>query len=219
MKRFSWRPMKANGWMAFLSRLIAPAKAYEESSAFRPALQVLPLALEVLWDPLNFYGLLQFLTHSVCPVPAYARYKLAGKLADKPGIGGKTWSRVLEKIEEHYVGAESEAAQTIRQKIRFWVEHDRYDQAVGANLDAVIERVEALTNYFRGRLADTDRAARIAFNSGFGHVGPPPTPSRRSRLRAQQQSVLVSCRHSSHKRRRMAATTRFTSLMSVQLCP
>ena len=145
-----------------------PRQGLRESSAFRPALQVLPLALEVLWDPLNFYGLLQFLTHSVCPVPAYARYKLAGKLADKPGIGGKTWSRVLEKIEEHYGGAESEAAQTIRQKIRFWVEHDRYDQAVGANLDAVIERVEALTNYFRGRLADTDRAARIAFNSGFG---------------------------------------------------
>ena len=81
-----------------------PRQGLRESSAFRPALQVLPLALEVLWDPLNFYGLLQFLTHSVCPVPAYARYKLAGKLADKPGIGGKTWSRVLEKIEEHYGG-------------------------------------------------------------------------------------------------------------------
>lgn len=145
-----------------------PRQGLRESSAFRPALQVLPLALEILWDPLNFYGLLQFLTHSVCPVPAYARYKLAGKLADKPGIGGKTWSRVLEKIDEHYGGSESDVARAVRQKIRFWVEHDRYDQSAGADIDAVIQRVEALTDYFRGRLADTDPAARIAFNSGFG---------------------------------------------------
>ena len=140
-----------------------PRQGLRESSAFRPALQVLPLALEVLWEPLNFYGLLQFLTHSVCPVPAYARYKLAGKLADKPGIGGKTWSDVLERIDEHFGGAESDAAQAIRQKIRFWIEHDRFDPAEGADIDAVIQRVEALTDYFRGRLADTDRAARIAF--------------------------------------------------------
>ncbi len=145
-----------------------PRQGLRAASGFRPALQVLPLALEILWEPLNFYGLLQFLTHSVCPVPGYARYKLAGKLADKPGIGGSSWNMTLEKIDEHYGGSDTEAAQAIRKKIKFWIEHIRYDQALGAEIDAVIGRVEALTDYFRGRLADTDRSARIAFNSGFG---------------------------------------------------
>ncbi len=145
-----------------------PRQGLRESSAFRPALQVLPLALETLWEPLNFYGLLQFLTHSICPVPGYARYKLAGKLAERPGIGGVSWELLLDKIDAHYGGSGSEAALATRKKIAFWVEHARYDETAGADIDAVINRVEALSDYFRGRLADTDRMARIAFNSGFG---------------------------------------------------
>ncbi len=57
----------------------------KEVSAFRPTLQVLPLTLEILWEPLNFYGLIQFLTHPVSPIPGFARRKLAAKVADKPG--------------------------------------------------------------------------------------------------------------------------------------
>jgi hypothetical protein len=144
-----------------------PRQGLRESSAFRPALQVLPLALEILWEPLNFYGLLQFLTHSICPVPAYARYKLAGKLAERPGIGGASWELMLDEIDEHYGDVGTEAALAARKKIAFWVEHRRYDEAKGADIDSVIDRVEALSDYFRGRLADTDRTARIAFNSGF----------------------------------------------------
>ena len=40
-----------------------PRLGLREASAFRPALQVLPLALELVWQPLNFYALLQFLSH------------------------------------------------------------------------------------------------------------------------------------------------------------
>lgn len=134
-----------------------------EASAFRPALQVLPLALEIIWEPLNFYGLLQFLTHPVCPVSGYARRKLAGKLADKPGIGGESWERVLDEIDEHY----GDRAKDVRKNIQLWVEHPRYAQDSGAPVDKVLARVAYLTDYFRARLADTDRAARIAFNAGF----------------------------------------------------
>lgn len=65
-----------------------PRQGFREASAFRPTLQVLPLALELVWEPLNFYALLQFLSHSVSPVPGFARFKLAGIVADRPGIGG-----------------------------------------------------------------------------------------------------------------------------------
>jgi hypothetical protein len=145
-----------------------PRHGLRESSAFRPSLQVLPLVLEILWEPLNFYGLLQFLTHAVCPVPAYARRKLAGKLADKPGLGGTYWEQVLADIDAHYGGPESEIAQEVRRKIHFWVEHPRHDQAKGVELIVVIERVEALTEYFRKRLVDSDRARRMAFKAGLG---------------------------------------------------
>lgn len=139
-------------------------QGFRDASPFRPTLQVLPLALEIIWEPLNFYGLLQFLTHPVCPVPAYARRKLAGKLADKPGIGGESWESVLKEIDEHY----AERAGDMRKTIKLWVEHFRYEQESGAPIDEVLARVKRLTEYFRARLADTDRAARVAFNAGFG---------------------------------------------------
>ena len=135
-----------------------------EASAFRPALQVLPLALELLWDPLNFYGLLQFLTHPVCPVPGHARRRLAGKVADKPGIGGKAWEATLKDIDLHYG---EQAAPAIRKKIQDWIEHPRFPQEDGAPIAMVLERVIRLAEFFQTRLGDEDAARRLAFNAGF----------------------------------------------------
>lgn len=58
-----------------------------DASAFRPTLQVLPLALEILWEPLNFYGLLQFLTHPICSGPWLCPSKIGWEVTEKPGIG------------------------------------------------------------------------------------------------------------------------------------
>lgn len=138
-------------------------QGFRDASAFRPTLQVLPLALEILWEPLNFYGLLQFLTHPICPVPGYARRKLAGKLAEKPGIGGTSWEDALGDVDEHY----QDRADEVRATIKFWIEHPRHSQEMGAPVKVVLDRVARLTDYFRSRLADTDRTARIAFNAGF----------------------------------------------------
>ena len=141
-----------------------PRQGFKEASAFRPALQVLPLALEILWEPLNFYGLVQFLTHPVCPVPGFARRRLAAKVADAPGIGGKRWEDALDEIDRHY-GADE--APKVREKIRLWVEHSRYGQREGAPVTAALERVRLLADFFRARLGDTDPAKRISFNAGY----------------------------------------------------
>lgn len=64
------------------------AQGLGEASEFRPALALLPLALGLLWAPLDFHALLQFLTHPVCPLPGSARRILARELAERPGMGG-----------------------------------------------------------------------------------------------------------------------------------
>lgn len=142
-----------------------PRQGLKEASAFRPALQVLPLALELLWDPLNFYALVQFLTHPVCPIPGYARRRLAEKVADAPGIGGAYWQRTLADIEKHYG---EDKAPEVREQITQWIEHQRFPSEPGAPLDAVIERVEKLVEFFRLRLGETDNARRLAFHASFG---------------------------------------------------
>ncbi len=142
-----------------------PRQGLKEASAFRPALQVLPLALELLWDPLNFFALVQFLTHPVCPVPGYARRRLAEKVADAPGIGGAYWEQTLANVDKHY-GADK--APQVRQQIALWVEHERFPSDSGADLDPVIERVEKLAEFFRLRLGEADTARRLAFHAGYG---------------------------------------------------
>ena len=142
-----------------------PRQGLKEASAFRPALQVLPLALELLWDPLNFSALVQFLTHPVCPVPGYGRRRLAEKVADAPGIGGEYWQQTLSKIDEHYG---EERAPQVREQITRWIEHARFPSESGVPLVAVIERVERLSEFFRLRLGETDTAQRLAYHAGYG---------------------------------------------------
>ena len=72
------------------------------SSNLRPALQVLSLAMELLWAPANYPALLQFLTHSICPIRLFARRRLATKIASSPGLVGSKWEDALEEIAAHY---------------------------------------------------------------------------------------------------------------------
>lgn len=150
---------------AHLGAAHLPRQGLKEASAFRPALQVLPLALELLWEPLNFYALVQFLTHPVCPIPGFARRRLAEKVADAPGIGGAYWQRALADIDKHYG---EERAPQVREQIATWIEHSRYPADTGASLDVVVARVERLAGFFRQRLGEADTARRLAFHAGYG---------------------------------------------------
>lgn len=148
-----------------LSAAGRPRQGFRDASAFRPALQVLPLAMELLWDPLHFQSLVQFLTHPVCPVPGYARRRLAEKVADAPGIGGAYWQRTLAQIDEHYG---EERASKVREQIALWIEHVRFPSESGAPLEVVIERVSRLAEFFRLRLGETEVARRLSFQAGYG---------------------------------------------------
>lgn len=147
-----------------------PRQGFKESSAFRPALQVLPLVLGQLWQPLDLFGLLQFLTHPICPVPRVARARLAEMLARSPGIGhGPAWERTLAEIEAACQASGADWPQ-VRERIRLWVEHERHDPVQGVPLAVLTERLQALAQHFQGRLRDADAARQLAFNSGLSQI-------------------------------------------------
>lgn len=149
---------------AYLSAANLPRLGFKESSAFRPALQVLPLALELIWDPLNIHALVQFLTHSVCPIRRVARQLLAEKVVDAPGITGERWNKTLGKIDEK-VGEDLKAE--VREEIATWIGHPRYSLEEGAPIPAVIARVARLTAFFQKRVGDEDASRRSAYMAGL----------------------------------------------------
>ena len=139
-----------------------------DTSAFRPALQVLPLAFELIWAPLNFQALVQFLTHPVCPIPSFARKRLAEKVARAPGIGGTDWQKALDEIDVHYRKESNKRADAVRLTIALWIEPIRYDITKGAPVNDLLTRAIALADFFRSRLIDDDPSRRSAFNAAFG---------------------------------------------------
>jgi hypothetical protein len=137
-----------------------------ESSAYRPALQLLPMALALLWVPLDFSVLISFLSHPISPVRSYARRKLAGKLSSSPGIGGSEWESVLADIDEHF----GEEAAIVRQQIGVWIDHPRFEQESGVPIVYIMVRAQELANYFSVRLGDTDDARRASWNAGLSQA-------------------------------------------------
>jgi ATP-dependent helicase/nuclease subunit B len=74
-----------------------PAQGCSGESVWRPAMQLLPLAVELAFEPRDPYRLLELLTLSVGPFRGVLGARLARAVARQPGIGGKEWR--LQKEE------------------------------------------------------------------------------------------------------------------------
>lgn len=81
-------------------RLGLPRVGGTGRSRWRGALQVLPLALENAWAPLNVHRLLELLTLPQSPIPPAAAAVFAAALQESPGIGGTAWQNAWPKAVE-----------------------------------------------------------------------------------------------------------------------
>lgn len=120
---------------------------FERPSQLRPALQALPLALEMCWEPVDMNRLLDFLTHPVGPFSRRARSGLARAVAKQPGIGGEAWTAAKAKI------AAGDDVQEVADEITFWLESERWSRTNGVPVDALIARVDRMKEAMRRRLA------------------------------------------------------------------
>lgn len=151
---------------AFLAAANYPRQGLSESSAFRPALQLLPLLLELLWQPLNFNALIQFLTHPICPLSGKVRRRLAGVQSEYPGIGGPRWRETIADIETEA----GERAPKVRQAIEYWIEHPRFDPVEGVPVATVLERTQRLADFFKNCPSDASPALRMAYAAGYNQT-------------------------------------------------
>jgi ATP-dependent helicase/nuclease subunit B len=144
-----------------------PRLGFSDTSFWRPVFQVLPLSLELLWKPLDPTVLLQFLTHPMGPIPANIRRPLAEVVASEPGIGGDTWSQVVESaVGKATEGEPDEKATRMRQdlidRIEFWLASPRFDSQAGVDIGTLKERVRRVSGWLANAFAaqeDEDVAA------------------------------------------------------------
>ncbi len=138
-----------------------PCAGVPEPSALKPALQLLPLVLELMWQPLEVSSLLEFLTHSMAPIDWLAARSLAQAVARTPGMGGDAWHSALSRALK---GLDATAAQRITDAVDFWLMHEQHGRDQGLPLAQVRARVDALAQHHGktlARLTNNDDGAAL----------------------------------------------------------
>lgn len=125
-----------------------PAPAWRSRSPARPALQLLPLALQICWAPLDVTALLGFLDHRLNPLNKRVSARLAACMAETPGIGGEGWQRAIDTALDEIEADDQEA---IRKDIDFWLYGERFHANPGIALTTLKARTTRLAESLRKR--------------------------------------------------------------------
>lgn len=143
-----------------LAQLDQPSAGAGAASVHRAIPQVLPLALRLLWQPLDPQHLLEFLMHPVCPVTGWLRHRLAEALQQAPGIGGPEWLAALERARaaarrRHATDGDAltEALNRMQADLADWIELPRHHPFFGAPGSAVAEVCGRVARWTAGRVA------------------------------------------------------------------
>jgi RecB family exonuclease len=117
------------------------------TSTWRPAAQVLPLAVELAFEPRDPCRVLEMLTVPMGPFAGSVGRELAAALSEAPGIGGPRWQKAKQTIAE-FSKADAEARLA---RIAEWLETPGHvSMAPRAAMQAVADRVRA---WLQARLA------------------------------------------------------------------
>jgi ATP-dependent helicase/nuclease subunit B len=134
-----------------------PSIGVVSASSWRPAAQVLPLAIELAFEPRNPYRVLELLTLPISPFEGMVGRELAGALASAPGIGGPLWQGAKKKVAEYA----KEDAEARLARIAEWLETPGHETvAPRSALLAVANRVRT---WLQARLAyEREKEAKSA---------------------------------------------------------
>ena len=91
------------------------------ASLARPSLQVLKLAPSFLWEPVDVFKIMEFVTLPIKPLDPVLALEIARVLAQKPGLFSDTWFAVVYSYLEQ-VSVPDEA----RNQYDFWFDRRRY---------------------------------------------------------------------------------------------
>lgn len=159
-----------------------PAQGLRSKSPWRPALQLLPLVLELLYTPRDPYRVLELVTLPLGPFTGWVGMQLARALSEAPGVGGRPWEAAKTNIAAEVKkegrpasdpleqegsatesGARGSAATESLQRIHEWLEGATYDPEEGAPRAALLSTVARVEAWLVKRLAraQTEAAANV----------------------------------------------------------
>lgn len=116
---------------------------------WRAATQVLPLALELAFDPKDPYRVLELLTLPVGPFQGLAGHRLARALTESPGVRSPAWERAKGELRTTASG------EGLIASIEEWLERPGADAIAGAPKEDLAATVERVRRWLVSRIAST----------------------------------------------------------------
>ena len=104
-----------------------PSLGILSASLARPALQILKLAPTFLWQPIDPFKILEFVSLAIKPLPDELATEIARQVAQTPGLQGERWyamtNRYFSELEDREPPA---VVAEQRKQYDFWFERQRY---------------------------------------------------------------------------------------------
>lgn len=133
-----------------------PRLGFTELSPWRPVFQVLPLALELLWEPLDPAVLFQFLSHPVGPIPRQLRSRLATAVANTPGIDSADWRKALD---EGVAREDPARRERLLADVQYWLATPRFAPEPGVDSATLSARARRVADWLQGAREASDEPA------------------------------------------------------------
>lgn len=109
-----------------------PSLGVPAKSLARPSLQVLKLAPAFLWEPLDLYKIMEFVSLSVVPLEEGLARRIAAFLAETPGLFSGRWQGMIrsyfeEELPQRIHAKRKLTIESVRQEYEFWFNRRRAD--------------------------------------------------------------------------------------------
>lgn len=128
-----------------------PSLGILSASLARPSLQILKLVTAFLWNPVDPFKILEFVSLSIKPLARDLSAQIAMQMAQTPGMNSANWYGMIEgyfdKIKERAESDKSIDPTAIRAQYDFWFDRKRYDINKSVPKEDVIEIFEYLIKW------------------------------------------------------------------------
>ncbi|MCB0568289.1 MAG: PD-(D/E)XK nuclease family protein [Phaeodactylibacter sp.] len=120
-----------------------PSLGLLSASLARPTLQVLKLAPVFLWEPIDPYKIMEFVSLAIKPLERELSNRIAAQMAQTPGLGGDAWratiARYFDEMRERAARDRSIDLEKINFQYNFWFNRRRYDIASAVPKEDAVE--------------------------------------------------------------------------------
>jgi hypothetical protein len=107
-----------------------PSPGIQSASLARPTLQILKLVPAFLWNPIDPFKILEFVSLSIKPLEDGLATAIAHQVAQTPGLKGDGWyatiNRYWEELENRAASDSSIKVAEVKKQYSFWFDRQRY---------------------------------------------------------------------------------------------